>query len=80
MNFFEMGVSVNDELFFIDDTSISVTVLSPKKVLYDGDEMSLTMATRKAKGLDDKHPIRPSPHWLYMGEILTTIYDKTYEF
>lgn len=38
------------------------------------------MATRKVKGLNDKHPIRPAPYWLFNGERLDHIYESTYEF
>jgi len=80
MNFHEMGINVGDELTFIDDTAQKVRVINSKKVIYADEEMSLTMATRKVKGLNDKHPIRPAPYWLFNGERLDYIYESTYEF
>ncbi|WP_395166770.1 GIY-YIG nuclease family protein [Francisella salimarina] len=80
MNFIEMGIPNNAELSFVDDTSIKVKVIGAKKVSYDGREMSLTMATRIVKELDEKHPIRPAPYWLYNGDKLDSLYEATYEF
>jgi hypothetical protein len=80
MNFYEMGIDSGSELVFIDDTSKKVYVINSKKVIYDDEEISLTMATRKVKGLNDRHPIRPAPYWLFNGERLDYIYESTYEF
>ena len=80
MNFYEMGIDAGSELIFIDDTNKKVNVINSKKVFYNHEEMSLTMATRKVKGLRDNHPIRPAPYWLFNGERLDDIYESTYEF
>ena len=80
MNFSEMGIPDGAELSFVDDTSIKVKVIGVNKVCYHNREMSLTMATRIAKELGEKHPIRPAPYWLYNGDRLDNLYEATYEF
>ena len=54
----------------------TVEVSGPKKVIFRGQEMSLTRATRLLLNLD--YSVQPSPHWTFEGELLRDIYNRTY--
>ena len=75
MNFLEIGIPVGAMLQFKGRGSIA-KVLSEKKVEYQGQECSLTAATRKELGLPDDYPLQPSPYWLYQGKTVKEIYDE----
>lgn len=76
MNLLEMGIDKGQSLVFKDDDTKTAEVLSRNKVLYDGQEMSLTAATQRI--LDDERPLRPAVYWLYQNKLLSQIYDETY--
>lgn len=76
LNFHEMGISDGEALHFVDDEQISVFVCGPKKVTYDGTEVSLTAATRQILNLD--YSIQPTPKWKYHGRLLQDIYNEYY--
>lgn len=75
MDFLEIGIPVGATLQFRGRESIA-KVLSEKKVEYQGQECSLTAATRKELGLPDDYPLQPSPYWLYQGKTVKEIYDE----
>jgi len=75
LNFEEMGVPIGATLQSIHNGA-TVTVTGPKKVSLDGEEMSLTAATRQI--LKIEHSISPAPHWTFNGRLLREIYDETY--
>lgn len=79
LNFYEMGLQKGDVLVWKDDPHISVTVLSDRKVCYDGEETSISALSAKLKGYKVKH-IQPTPHWIYNDRLLSEIYDETYPF
>ena len=79
LNFFEMGLQKGDKLIWRDDPSISVTIASDRKVLYDGEETSISALSAKLKGYNVKH-IAPGAHWLFNEKLLSDIYDETYPF
>ena len=79
LNFYEMGLQKGDVLIWKDDPSISVTVLSERKVCYQGEETSISALSAKLKGYKVKH-IQPTPHWLFNGRLLSEVYDETYPF
>ena len=79
LNFYEMGLQKGDILIWKDDPSISVTVISERKVCYEGEETSISALSAKLKGYKVKH-IQPTPHWLYNERLLSEIYDETYPF
>jgi T5orf172 domain len=74
-NFEEMGIpsgsiltgSVKDQY---------VVVSGPKKVIYEGQETSLTAATRSILQLD--YSVAPLPYWSFNGRSLKDIYEETY--
>jgi len=75
MNFVEMQIPVGSVLHFTEG-DITVTVTSPRKVLFNGEEESLTAVTMELLGID--HSIQPSPYWTFDGKLLRDIYEETY--
>lgn len=79
LNFYEMGMQKGDLLVWKDDPSITVTIISDRKIEYEGEEMSISALSATLKGYKVKH-IQPTPHWLYKEKLLSDIYDETYPF
>ena len=79
LNFYEMGMQKGDLLVWKDDPSITVTIISDRKIEYEGEEMSISALSATLKGYKVKH-IQPTPHWLYKEKLLSEIYDETYPF
>ena len=77
LNYFDMGMQKGDILVWKDDPSITVTIISDRKVSYEGEEVSLSALSAKLKGYSIKY-ITPVPHWLYKDRLLSEIYDETY--
>ena len=77
LNYFEMGIHKGDVLNWKDDPSIIVTVISEKKVSYEGKEVSISALSAQLKGYKVKY-ISPTPYWLYNDRLLSDIYDETY--
>lgn len=76
LDFMAMGLNVGSILTFVPDTSIHVTVESPKKIIYNGEVRSLSSVTHELLGT--KWAVQPTPYWTVDGENLRDIYDKTY--
>ncbi|MCH9813733.1 MAG: GIY-YIG nuclease family protein [Epsilonproteobacteria bacterium] len=76
INYIEMGLSIGDKLYYVEDESIEVEVVSEKKVKYHDEIMGLTKATRLIKKLD--YDIQPTRYWLYNGRSLKDIWLDTY--
>lgn len=79
LNFFEMGLQKGDVLKWKDDPSISVTIVSERKIEYEGEETSISSLSAKLKGYNTKH-IAPGTYWLFKDKLLGDIYDETYPF
>ena len=77
LNFYEMGMQKGDLLVWKDDPSITVTIISDRKVEYEGEECSISALSAQLKGYKVKH-ISPTPHWLFKERSLSEIYDETY--
>ncbi len=75
MNFLEMGIPLGAELHFVHGPSV-VTVSSAKRVRFNGEEISLTAATRQLLAIE--YSVQPSPYWTYQGKRLNEIYEETY--
>jgi hypothetical protein len=75
LNFKEMGIPAGSVLQFTENDA-TVTVVSDRKVLLNGEEMSLTAATRQLLGLD--YSVAPGSYWTFEGKQLRDIYDDTY--
>ena len=74
-----MGLQQGDLLYWKDDPAIFATVISERKVLYDGEETSISSLSAKLKGYNVRH-ISPGAHWLFNDKLLSDIYDETYPF
>jgi len=79
LNYYEMGIHKGDVLRWKDDPSITVTVISDRKVSYKGEEVSISALSAQLKGYKVKH-IQPTPHWVFNDRLLSDIYDETYPF
>lgn len=79
LNFYEMGMQKGDVLMWKDDPSITVTIVSERKICYEGTETSISALSAQLKGYKSKH-IAPGAHWLYKDKLLSDIYDETYPF
>ncbi len=79
LNFYEMGMQKGDVLTWKDDPDISVTIISERKVSYNGEETSISSLSAQLKGYKSKH-ISPGTHWLFKEKLLSDIYDETYPF
>ena len=75
-NFFEMGLPEGALLQFTQGDE-TCTVISGRKVSFNGEAMSLTALTQKL--LDTDKALQPSPYWQYAGRRLNAIYNETYE-
>lgn len=76
MNFYEMGIPEGSTLGFINSQD-TACVVSERKVLFRGQECSLTGATKIL--LELEYSVAPGPHWQFKGESLQDIYEKTYD-
>ena len=77
LNFYEMGLHKGDILKWKDDPNIFVTIISDRRVSYNGEEVSISALSAQLKGYKAKH-IQPTPHWLFGETLLSDIYDETY--
>ncbi|WP_216689911.1 GIY-YIG nuclease family protein [Hymenobacter siberiensis] len=75
LNFDEMQIAIGS-LLTCKSNEATVVVTTSKKVNLNGEEMSLTAATRKVLG--NQYNVAPCPYWLFNGESLSIIYDNTY--
>lgn len=79
LNFYEMGLHQGDVLLWKDDPSISVSVISDRRILFEGEETSISALSAKLKGYKVKY-ISPGAHWLFNDKLLDDIYNETYPF
>ncbi|WP_244849435.1 GIY-YIG nuclease family protein [Caballeronia sp. SL2Y3] len=75
LNFEEMGIPKGAELRSVL-TGKAAIVVNDRTVEFEGDEMSLTAATRRDLCLE--YSVAPAPCWTYEGASLRAIYDDTY--
>lgn len=75
LNFHEMGIPSGAILQFRDG-DIAAVVSGPKKVVFDGEESSLTAVTKQLLGTE--YAVAPAPYWLHNGRSLREIYNETY--
>lgn len=78
LNFNQMGMQKGDILVWKEDPSITASVYSDRKVLFNGEEIALSALTRDLKG--GSYYIQPGPYWTYKDRLLSEIYDETYPF
>ncbi|TGE15535.1 GIY-YIG nuclease family protein [Hymenobacter elongatus] len=75
LNFDEMKIPIGTTLTCLTNGA-SATIANSKKVSFNGEEMSLTAATRLALGID--YSVAPCPYWTFDGRSLSDIYEETY--
>jgi hypothetical protein len=76
LNFIEMGIPIGSKLVYAKDKSISVVVISDRRICWDGNEYSLTYVTKQLLGITK--PRQPTRYWLYDDRNLQDIYNETY--
>ena len=76
INYFEMGLEKGTLMSFANDSEITVTIASEKKVIYNEEEISLTRVTKELLELD--YAVQPTKYWLVDGKNLRDIWRKTY--
>lgn len=79
LNFYEMGMQKGDVLSWKEDQSIRVVIDSERRVMYEGEEVSISALSAKLKGYNVKH-IASGKYWIYKERLLDDIYDETYPF
>ncbi len=77
LNFHEMGMLDGDVLVWKDDPKITATIISERKIRYEGEETSLSALSARLKGYKVSH-ISPCQYWLYNDRSMDEIYDETY--
>ena len=76
LHFGKMGIEPGKELRFAGDESVTVKVVDDRRVRMDGDTISLTEATKRAR--DSTYSVAPTPHWTLEGVSLNEIYEATF--
>lgn len=75
-NFEEMQIPVGATLVATASSEVTVTVIDKRKVRLNGQDTSLTAATRQVLGLE--YAVGPGAYWRYNGKLLREIYEETY--
>jgi hypothetical protein len=76
LDYFRMGIQMNEYLTWNTDPTIKVKIIGPKEVEFNGIRQSLTAVTRILR--NKPYNENPTPFWSYNGKILQNIYDETY--
>jgi len=77
LRFDVVGIPVGSILKYRDGDQF-VKVVSDRRVEFNGEQLSLTMATRRIMGKSDDYPIQPSPFWTFNEKPLIDIYNEVY--
>ena len=78
-NFREMSIEPGSKLRLYNDETKTCEVVDERRVRMDGEILSMTEATRRARGSDS--PAAPLPHWRTEdGTLLSEIYNETYPY
>lgn len=75
LNFVEMGIPVGSVLNSVDSDE-TATVVSERLVNFRGENVSLTLATKRILGIE--YSVAPTPHWTFNGVSLRELYNETY--
>ncbi len=76
LNFFKMGLKVGAELTLIADPTKKVLVTGERTVRHEGQDTSLSDATRQL--LDLPYYVAPTPRWTHQGRKLNELYDEAH--
>ena len=71
LNYFEMGISEGSTLEFTQG-DYSCKVISERRVQFEGEDLSLTVLTKRLLEVD--RPLQPTPYWTYQGKNLSDIF------
>lgn len=74
LNFYEMGLRNGDMLHYIQDDKVTCTIVSAKRVSFNGEERSLTSVNTELLG--SKWGVQPTPYWTFNGHKLRDLYDE----
>lgn len=73
MDFFAMGLHEGQVLVYKNDPTVTCSVKTNNRVLYQGEDYSLSRLTHQLLG--SKYAVQPSPYWLTEdGTLLSTLY------
>lgn len=75
LNFLEMGIPVGSVLHASTGDG-EIKVVGERKVSFQGQEMSITQATRRY--LELPYNVAPAQYWLFQDRSLNDIYNETY--
>ena len=75
LNFHEMNIPSGSVLHFTEGAH-TVTIISGRKVLWNGQPSSLTEVTRALLNLP--YSVAPGAYWTFQGKVLSAIYNETY--
>jgi hypothetical protein len=67
-NFKLVGIQPGEQLTFINDENVKVTVIDNRNVEYSGESMSLSRSAQQA--LSVEYPVSGPLYWMYKGETL----------
>ena len=73
VNFTKCGIPIGAEVVFIDDPSIVATVVSERKVQYNGEITSLSAVSDRIKGYSTSGPY----YFTYQGKRISDIAEET---
>ena len=72
--FSECGIPFGSILTFVDDPSITVSVVDDRHIHYNGETTSLSALARRLKDFD--HPIQGTLWFKYNGEVLNDLRNR----
>ncbi len=72
-NFEKMGIPIGAKLTFVKENSTSIEVVEGNKVKYGDEIMSLTRVTK----LFLPYVVHPTPYWIYQGDNLADLWEKS---
>ena len=75
LNYLDMGIPVGGTLLFSDGET-TCTVADGRRVLYQGETISITALTQKLMNVD--RPLRGPAYWTFDGRSLDELYEETY--
>ena len=76
LNYYRMGLKDGQILEFVQDPSITCTITGERKVMFNGEDTSLTRLTMNLLG--KSQAVQPTGYWTIDGRNLMDLYDETY--
>lgn len=72
-NFEKMGIPIGAILKYVNNRDVEIEVVNENKVKYNGEVLSLSAATQRFL----PHITHPTPLWMYEGEKLSDLWEKS---